>query len=80
MVAKWFYLAREKLTKKPNPGAGFDDERPVTWVTLTRAFWLGRTAVTRGQYEAVMGANPSNFKAAGKDAPVEQVSWDDAMA
>jgi formylglycine-generating enzyme required for sulfatase activity len=80
LLVKWFYLAREKLTKQPNLGAGFDNERPVTWVTLTRPFWLGRTAVTQGQYQAVMGTNPSQFTAAGRDAPVEQVNWDDAMA
>ena len=74
LLVKWFYLAREKLTKKPNPGGGFDNERPVTWVTLTQPFWLGRTAVTQGQYQAVMGSNPSQFKAAGRDAPVETVS------
>jgi formylglycine-generating enzyme required for sulfatase activity len=79
-LVKWYYLAREKLTKQPNPGAGFDNERPVTWVTFTQAFWLGRTAVTQGQYQAVMGGNPSQFTAAGRDAPVEQVSWDEAMA
>jgi hypothetical protein len=52
----------------------------VTWVTLTQPFWLGRTAVTQGQYEAVMGSNPSQFKVAGRDAPVENVPWYDAMA
>jgi hypothetical protein len=26
-----------------------------------------------------MGSNPSNFKNTGRDALVEQVSWDDAM-
>jgi formylglycine-generating enzyme required for sulfatase activity len=80
LMVKWYYAAREKLTKQPNLGAGFDNERPATWVTLTQPFWLGRTAVTQGQYEAVMGSNPSDFTAAGKDAPVENVSWDDAMA
>jgi formylglycine-generating enzyme required for sulfatase activity len=80
LIVKWYYLAREKLTKKPNPGGGFDNERPVTWVTLTQPFWLGRTAVTQGQYQAVMGSNPSHFTTVGKDAPVEQLSWDDAMA
>ena len=54
--------------------------QPVTQVTLTQAFWLGQTAVTQGQYKEVMGNNPSYFKEAGKDAPVENVSWDDAMA
>ncbi len=80
LVVRWYYAAREKLTKKPNPKADTDDERPATWVTLTQPFWLGRTAVTQGQYAAVMGTNPSQFTAAGKDAPVEEVSWDDAMA
>jgi formylglycine-generating enzyme required for sulfatase activity len=77
-LAKWFYEAREKLTKKPNPGnAGKDNERPVTWVTLTRPFWLGRTEVTQAQWTAVMGRNSSEFR--GDELPVENVSWDDAM-
>jgi len=79
-VVKWYYTVREKLTKQPNLGADRDNERPVTWVTLTHPFWIGRTAVTQGQYQAVMGTNPSDFTAAGRDAPVEQVSWDEAMA
>ena len=54
-------------------------EGPQVSVTLTRGFWLGRTEVTQAQYEAVMGMNPSTFAAAGKDAPVERVSWSDAM-
>jgi len=57
-----------------------EDEGPQTQVTLTKGFWLGKYDVTQGQYEALMGTNPSYFKAAGKDAPVEQVSWYDAMA
>jgi formylglycine-generating enzyme required for sulfatase activity len=55
-------------------------ERPVTRVTLTRGYWLGKTEVTQRQWEAVMGGNPSNLKNAGKDAPVESVSYDDALA
>jgi formylglycine-generating enzyme required for sulfatase activity len=55
-------------------------EGPVTRVTLTQGFWLGRTEVTQAQYEAVMGENPSTFKAVGAHAPVERVSWLDAMA
>ncbi len=46
-------------------------------VTLTKAFWLGRTAVTQSQWRAVMGTNPSGF--IGDDLPVETVSWNDAM-
>ncbi len=54
------------------------DERPVTEVTISRPFWLGKTEVTQAQWEALMGSNPSYFK--GANLPVEQVSWDDAMA
>jgi formylglycine-generating enzyme required for sulfatase activity len=90
LLVKWFYLAREKLTKQPNLGAGEANERPVTWVTLTQPFWLGRTAVTQTQYEAVMGTLPdlhpcpdckeTQIKDAGGDFPVEGASWDEAMA
>ena len=55
------------------------NEGPQTQVALTKGFWLGKYLVTQGQYQAVMGSNPSYFKALGKDVPVEQVSWNDAM-
>ena len=53
--------------------------RPVHPVTLTQAFWLGAVPVTQGQWQAIMGNNPSRFAQAGPDAPVEQVSWDEAQ-
>ncbi|MEO6004476.1 MAG: formylglycine-generating enzyme family protein [Opitutus sp.] len=55
-------------------------ETPQVQVTLTKGFWLGRTEVTQAQYEAVMNENPSTFKDIGPEAPVERVSWIDAMA
>jgi len=55
-------------------------EGPQTIVTISKGFWLGKTPVTQGQYQAVMGNNPSSFTTVGADAPVEQVSWNDAMA
>ncbi len=47
-------------------------------VTLTKGFWMARHLVTQEQWEQVMGANPSHFKASGKDAPVESVDWQQA--
>jgi serine/threonine protein kinase len=51
-------------------------EGPLHRVQISRPFYLGKHEVTQGQWEAVMGNNPSSFKAA--DSPVENVSWHDA--
>jgi formylglycine-generating enzyme required for sulfatase activity len=55
------------------------DDEALHRVTLTKGFWLGKVEVTQGQWEAVTGMNPSRFTNAGKQAPVEQVSWEDAQ-
>jgi formylglycine-generating enzyme required for sulfatase activity len=57
----------------------YEWERPQTVVTISRGFWLGKTSVTQGQYQAVMGNNPSHYDKVGLDAPVEMVSWEEAM-
>ncbi|MBF0262267.1 MAG: formylglycine-generating enzyme family protein, partial [Magnetococcales bacterium] len=55
------------------------DEKPVHPVRL-KSFWLGQKEVTQGQWQAVMGSNPSRFTVCGDGCPVEQVSWNDAQA
>ena len=69
------------------PAGSFDmgsnndtSEKPVHRVTISRAFAIGKTEVTQGQWKAVMGNNPSKFTSCGDNCPVEQVSWDDAQA
>jgi formylglycine-generating enzyme required for sulfatase activity len=52
---------------------------PVRSVSISRPFWVGRNEVTQGQYQAVMGANPSSFAISPRH-PVETVTWDNAMA
>jgi len=49
---------------------------PVHQVTLTQAFYLGRTEVTQAQWVAKMGSNPSYFTG-DTSRPVERVSWND---
>ena len=62
----------------PNEPERYDDERQHA-VLLTRGHWLADTACTQALWQAVLGDNPSNFKDAGEDRPVETVSWDDVM-
>jgi formylglycine-generating enzyme required for sulfatase activity/tRNA A-37 threonylcarbamoyl transferase component Bud32 len=50
-------------------------EGPQHYVDVSE-FFMGKYAVTQGQWEAVMGNNPSRFKGASR--PVEKVSWYDA--
>jgi formylglycine-generating enzyme required for sulfatase activity len=59
-------------------------------VVITKDLWIGVHEVTQGQYERIMGKNPSFFSAGGVgkervkdrdtfDHPVERVSWHDAF-
>ncbi len=70
-------------------------ESPQTWVTISRPYWLGRTAVTHEQWRTLMGtdladqvrkafpaeANPSRLLAGAAEAvPMHFVTWREAMA
>lgn len=58
---------------------GFEkDEQPVHKVRITKAFYLGETEVTQGQWKAVMENDPSCV-IGSTDLPVEMVSWNDAV-
>ncbi|MFM7976377.1 MAG: formylglycine-generating enzyme family protein, partial [Pirellula sp.] len=54
-------------------------------VTISKDYYLGVYEVTQAQYEKVIGNNPSCFqgekiKGSSSNHPVEEVSWDDAVA
>jgi formylglycine-generating enzyme required for sulfatase activity len=71
--------AGEFLMGSPEDEEDRYDNETQHLVKISRPYWMGKYPVTQGQWESVMGDNPSQFKEAGKDAPVEQVSWEDAM-
>jgi formylglycine-generating enzyme required for sulfatase activity len=48
-------------------------------VTLTQAFYMQTTEVTQGQWQTIMGGNPSRFRNCGLNCPVETVSWNDVQ-
>ena len=65
-------------------------EGPQHSVRITQPFYMGVYEVTQGEYQSVMGSNPSSFpkngklkrKVSGMEAdklPVETVSWDNAQ-
>lgn len=56
------------------------DESPQTEVTLTEGFWLGKYEVTRSQWQAIMGNSANEASNAEAAAPVDDVSWSEAMA
>lgn len=53
-------------------------EKPMHEVTINQSFYMGKYEVTQAQWQAVMGSNSSNFK--GDSLPVEDISWNDAIA
>ncbi len=59
-------------------GRFLDKEEPQTHVILTRGYWMGRYEVTQGEYEDVVGFNPSLFKG-DRQRPVEDVTWFNAV-
>ena len=48
-------------------------------VLISKPYYAGKYEVSQGQWEAVMGNNPSGFKNVGLNAPVERVSWNDCQ-
>lgn len=61
----------------PASEVGRSDDEVQHLVEMTQGYWLGDTPVTQALWEAVMGTNPSQFKA--PDKPVEMVSWKDCQ-
>jgi formylglycine-generating enzyme len=56
---------------------GIMNERPHP--ACVGDFFMGKYEVTQGQWQEVMGNNPSFFDSCGDKCPVENVSWKDAQ-
>ncbi|MCU0569009.1 MAG: SUMF1/EgtB/PvdO family nonheme iron enzyme [Oculatellaceae cyanobacterium Prado106] len=57
----------------------YDSESPQHRVAIA-PFFMGKYPITQSQYQAVMGSNPSHFQENGAHRPVEEVSWEMAIA
>ncbi len=76
VAVRWIPAGRFRMGS-PSGEEGRDSDEVAHEVVLSRGFFMGETECTQGQWEAVMGSNPSRFK--GGDRPVEQVSWEEAV-
>jgi serine/threonine protein kinase/formylglycine-generating enzyme required for sulfatase activity len=75
LIPSGTFLMGSKKEEDDETGPG---ESPQHEVRISRAFYLGSTEVTQGQYRAIIGKNPSHFK--GSDnMPVDSVSWLDSI-
>ena len=75
LAVRWIPNGRFTMGSPSSEPDRYSDEVQHEAV-LTRGFFLAETECTQGQWEAVMGGNPSTFK--GTERPVEQVSWEEA--
>ena len=67
------------LIGSPESEKGRDVYEKQVQMTLTEVYWMGKHEVTQGQWEILMGNNPSSLKSAGHIAPVEMISWEDTQ-
>jgi formylglycine-generating enzyme required for sulfatase activity len=57
----------------PEAEIGHQANEPLKRVRITKSYYLGRYEVTQGQYEAVMGINPSPVQ--GESLAVDQIQY-----
>ncbi len=68
----------EFIMGSPPTELGRDDDERQRTVVIDMGFYMGVTEVTQSQWQVVTESEPSNWK--GEQLPVEQVSWEDAVA
>jgi formylglycine-generating enzyme required for sulfatase activity len=77
---EFIYIAPASfLMGSPSTEPGRDADERRHKVTLTTGYWLQATEITQGQWQTLMGSNPSHFKDSGEDYPVENVSYGDVQ-
>jgi len=75
----WIPAGTFTMGSPPTEEGHWHDEGPQTIVTLSQGFWMGKYEVTQQEYQELVGENPSKWKF-GSNAPVDSVSWCDALA
>ena len=55
------------------------NESPVHRVKLTQQFWMSKLEIKQKVYKQITNSTPSFHNQVGNDAPVENVTWSDAV-
>ncbi|HOX36501.1 MAG TPA: SUMF1/EgtB/PvdO family nonheme iron enzyme [Candidatus Brocadiia bacterium] len=78
-IGMWLQLIEpgEFIMGSPD-NIGLPDEHPEHKIIMPKRFYIGIYQITQTQYKRITGKSPSGF--AGRDNPVETVTWYDAMA
>ena len=63
----------------PSNESGRQDNETQHEVTITHPFYMQRHEVTQGEWQALMGNNPSHFNSCGANCPIEMVNWWEAL-
>lgn len=62
---------------KSEPGRNWNEKQHR--VVISKNFYMQESEVTQGQWEKLVGFNPSAFSDLGKSYPVDTVSWNEAV-
>ena len=65
------------LMGSPEDEGDRDDDELQHEVRIREGFWMKKYEVTQGEWEAMMGVNPSRFSNCSPQCPVDSVSWFD---
>ncbi|MBL9136273.1 MAG: PQQ-binding-like beta-propeller repeat protein [Verrucomicrobiales bacterium] len=78
----WIPAGTFMMGSPPTEPSRSPSEGPMTEVTLSRGFWMGRYEVTKQEYKDVIGSHPSGtipaYFSRNMELPVAMVSWAEA--
>jgi formylglycine-generating enzyme required for sulfatase activity len=67
------------LMGSPDYELGRNDDETQHEVSISQSFYLQTAPVTQGQWQALMGKNPSSFIQGEADCPVDSINWIDCQ-
>lgn len=75
---KWIQPGRFNMGS-PKWELGRDgDESPRHVVVLSEGYWIGRFEVSQREWRLVNGGDRAEFREAGENAPIENITWEQA--